>query len=248
MTRALYDIARDIEIYIVPLPPDAAAYVKWLRYLEGADDRVGETNGRIVLRNLRVLLRNCEGTRANDLKAELESIAGTKRGNWYPIGTGQFTKPPPDPCQLCGISLAEHGKFVVGSTVFGRTHATMCTTCHMFVGVGFGSDVGRLYSRRADGRWELLPVSDRIFTSAGALVKVVSTPKMAPWMSRQERHPALEFFPIWLRRTFVQFLRKIGVTPSALAYVPIPLRKAVGRVLENVGLKRLVVRNFFRER
>ncbi len=249
MTRALFDIARDIETHITPLPSSAVAYVKWLRYLEGIDDGVGETTGRIVLRNLKIHLRGCSGTEAEALKAELEALADVKGPGGAAIqGSGLFISQPAGVCQLCGIDLADHGKLVIGETVSGQKAAVMCTPCHMFLGVGFGPDAGRLYSRRPDGRWEQLPVSDCIFTKPvkARPAAAPSAPALAPWLVPPERHPVLDLIPAPLRKSVVRLIRRIGLKQLVLDYMPVPLRKAVGRLLARIGFKQLVVRNFFR--
>jgi hypothetical protein len=247
--RALFEIARDIEAHVTPLPASAVPYVKWLRYLEGVDDGVGETTGQIILRNLKVHLRGCTGAATEALKAELEAIADSKGQEGGAIqGSGQFISQPAGLCQLCGMDLADHGKLVIGETVSGRTAAIMCTACHMFLGVGFGTDVGRLYSRRSDGRWEQLPVSECIFTKSvkARIGAAPSAPALAPWMGPQERHPVLDLIPVALHKAVVRLFRRIGFMQFVLDHAPVPLRKAVGRLLERIGFKRLVVRNFFR--
>lgn len=246
--RALFEIARDIETQVTPLPASAIPYVKWLRYLEGIDDGVGETTGQIILRNLRIHLRGSTGAATEALKAELEAIAdGKGRDGGLIRGSGRFISQPSGICDLCGIDLADHGKLIIGETVSGRTGAIMCTPCHMFLGTGFGPDVGSLYSRRTDGRWEQLPVGDAIFTKPVKARPVApSAPDLAPWLVPQDHHPVLDLFPAALRKAVVRLLRRIGLNYHALEYLPAPWRKAVGRLLGRLGLKRLVVRNFFR--
>jgi hypothetical protein len=146
------------------------------------------------------------------------------------------------------MDLADHGKLVIGETVSGQKHAVMCTPCHMFLGVGFGSEVGRLYSRRADGRWEQLPVGDGTFTKPvkARPAAAPTVPTVAPWLGPQERHPVLDLIPASQRKALARLFRRTRFMQFVLDYAPVPLRKAVGRLLERIGFKRLVVRNFFR--